>query len=335
MRRHLGRTTPVLADPGRTQLAARLALGFLAVAVVAALLSDRIGLSIFGERDWANGRRLTIAIAAMWALGVGLGEDAADLLEQCLVAAVLVNAGIAVIQGATGFGLAEDRAPGLLDNPVYLALLVGGLWLVVRRLPTNLVGWGAAIVLAAIQTSGSRSALFVVLLGTARLQPKRIVGITVLCLAAGLVVGGLAAKLGEDSTSGTSRTISSISGDTLTSRVEVWSMATHAIRDHPLLGAGPGRFLAATGKYTTLKLTKAEGLDSQFVDAHNILVEYGVTTGLIGLALQVRVPRRCLRSERVGVPPSPASPSSLSPCTSSSRRMPSSRRSYSSRSGPP
>ena len=64
-------------------------------------------------------------------------------------------------------------------------------------------------------------------------------------------------------------------------------MATHAIRDHPLLGAGPGRFLAATGKYTTLKLTKAEGLDSQFVDAHNILVEYGVTTGLIGLALLV------------------------------------------------
>ena len=146
---------PALADPGRTQLAARLALGFLAVAVVAALLSDRIGLSIFGQRDWANGALLTIAIAAMWALGVGLGEDAADLLEQCLVAAVLVNAGIAVIQGATGFGLAEDRAPGLLDNPVYLApLLVGGLWLVVRRLPTNLVGWGAAIVLlaAAVQT---------------------------------------------------------------------------------------------------------------------------------------------------------------------------------------
>ena len=51
-------------------------------------------------------------------------------------------------------------------------------------------------------------------------------------------------------------------------------MATHAIRDHPVLGAGPGRFLAATGKYQTLKLTNADVLDQQFVDAHNIIVEY-------------------------------------------------------------
>jgi tetratricopeptide (TPR) repeat protein len=54
-----------------------------------------------------------------------------------------------------------------------------------------------------------------------------------------------------------------------------------------LLGSGPGRFLAATGKYATLKLTNAEGLDSQFTDAHNFLIEYAVTTGVIGLAVLV------------------------------------------------
>ena len=261
--------------------------------MLAALLSDRIGSSIFGLQLWANGALLTFALVGMWSVGIGFGKKSAALFELCLLVSILANAGIAVVQGLTGVGLIDERAPGTLDNPVYLApLLIGGLWLASRRLHANPVAWGGAIVLlaAAIQTSGSRSALLLfplVLIGTARLESLRIVALCTACLVGGLVLGGVAANVGEGNISSTARTVNSIDSGTFTTRLEVWSMASHAIRDHPVLGAGPGRFLAATGKYTTLKLTKAEGLDSQFTDAHNFFIEYGVTTGLVGLALLV------------------------------------------------
>jgi hypothetical protein len=55
--------------------------------------------------------------------------------------------------------------------------------------------------------------------------------------------------------------------------------------ERPVLGSGPGRFRAATSRFRTLRLVRAEGADRLFVDAHDMIVEYAVTTGLPGLAL--------------------------------------------------
>jgi tetratricopeptide (TPR) repeat protein len=68
-------------------------------------------------------------------------------------------------------------------------------------------------------------------------------------------------------------------------RLETWLSARHAVAERPVLGSGPGRFRAATSRFRTLRLVRAEGADRLFVDAHDLPVEYAVTTGLPGLAL--------------------------------------------------
>ena len=53
---------------------------------------------------------------------------------------------------------------------------------------------------------------------------------------------------------------------------------------HPLLGTGPGQFRAATSRLRTVAIARAETPDRLYVDAHNLVVEFATTTGLLGLA---------------------------------------------------
>ena len=178
-------------DP-RTRLAARIGMVFVAVAVLAAIVSGRFGNSLFGLDAIANGLILTTALLGAWALGKSLHAQATPLLELCLLGCGLLNAGVAVVQGATGLGLIADRAPGFFDNPVFLApLLVGGLWLAVHRASSSIWMLGGCVVLlaAAIQTSGSRSALLVlpiVVAATVWTVGWRIAGVVTVSLVVGL-----------------------------------------------------------------------------------------------------------------------------------------------------
>lgn len=269
------------------------AIAFLAVAALATALSPQPILSLFGMYVWGTGLLFVAALVGAWALGARVDAGGVGSVQLALIGGILVNAVVAVVQGAFAldvepFTRYEGRAAGLLSNPVYLAtLMAGGLALVVPRVRSNLPRWGTAtvVVAAALQLSGSRFALAlaVVVAVVTLVRGGRAVLPAVVALVLGLVLGvGIGALGGTTTGSGRVQTGGEVG---TTARLHAWASARHAIGDHPVVGAGPGRFRAATSRYRDLALVRSEGPDRLFVDAHNIFVEYATTTGLLGVAV--------------------------------------------------
>ncbi len=209
-------------------------------------------------------------------------------------------------------GLHEARAYGLVGNPVYLAaLLVGGLWMLYHQTDRLAVAATLTFVFAAaLQLSGTRSAIALVMVGVVVAATKdwRRVAVLLVVTVLGLGAGAAVAATGA-ATSGTERLADPSLGG-FRSRTEAWISATHAVGDRPMLGAGPGRYAAATTRYKTLAFSRAEGPARFFADAHNIVVEYAVTTGLVGvllfigwvlLAIRNAGPRSPLGAAAVGI----------------------------------
>jgi O-antigen ligase/polysaccharide polymerase Wzy-like membrane protein len=137
-----------------------------------------------------------------------------------------------------------------------------------------------------LQVAGGRfgaALLAAAVAGAWRAAGGRTAALLAVCLGAGLLLGtGLARQNGGVSV--TSRaSVAAASG--VRPRLESWASARHAIAERPLLGHGPGRYRGATGEFRTLRLARDEGPDRLYADAHNLVVEYGVTTGLPGVAL--------------------------------------------------
>jgi len=263
---------------------ARFGLAFCVWGLLSSILSPHPALALFGLYISGNGELMVLAIAGAWAVGCVAGAGARQTIEWALLTAVGINTIVALAQGVSGAG----RTTGAFNNPVYLAgLLSGGLWLIIRRFSGDWRVWGAAAaaVAAAIQMSGSRSSIVlmpVVAVAAGRVLPFRRAVLVATFLAGGLLLGGLLFTVGGGS-SATSRVAGETSG--FRSRLEAWSEAGHALARRPVLGEGPGRFQEATAPFRTLRFAKAEGPDSTFGDAHNLVVEYAVTTGLVGAAL--------------------------------------------------
>lgn len=278
------------AEPSRGRLAAAIAVAFGMWVLVASFASGHPALSMLGRFATSNGALLSLSLLASWAIGFSAGVEASTLLEKALFVAVMANAGVAVVQGLTSRGLIAGRAPGFFDNPVYLSgLLVAGLWLLAHRLRRHPAAGGTCIfaVAIAIQMSGSRVAIVLlplVLIAVVVGLGKRAGASFVAFLFPGVVVGALLLAP-VSGPSGTSRLSAGTSGTGYRSRLEAWAFASHAIADRPIVGAGPGLFHAATGRYETLRFARDEGADRTFVDAHNLFVEYAVTTGVAGALL--------------------------------------------------
>jgi len=277
------------SDARRPALAAA---AFLLVAAVAAGFSPQPALSLFGLYDWGTGLVFVAVLVGAWALGATLDARGAASVEVALISGILVNAVVALVQGgiatnATPFTRYEGRAAGLLGNPVQLgALMLGGLALLLPRVRSNPVRWAAATVLvaAALQLSGSRFALgLAVVVGAISLVQHRRRALTgVGALAVGLLFGvGIGAVGGA--TTGAGRVEAGGGSVSTTARLHAWASAGRAVADRPVLGAGPGRFRAATSPHRDLALVRAEGAGRLFFDAHNIFVEYTTTTGILGL----------------------------------------------------
>ena len=273
--------------------AALAAIAFLAVAALATALSPQPILSVFGLYNWGTGLLFVAALVGAWALGASVDGAGTEPVENALIAGVLVNAIVAVVQGGFSLGVDpftrfEGRAAGLLGNPVYLATLAaGGLALVLPRVNSNLARWGSATVLvaAALELSGSRSALAIaVVVGIVMLVRERRNAIRpVAALALGLVLGAMIGFAGG-ATTGSGRVQAGGESVGTTARLHLWASAGHAVANRPVLGSGPGLFGAATSRYRDLALVHAEGADRRLVDAHNVVVEYATTTGLLGLS---------------------------------------------------
>lgn len=267
-------------------------LVFLSIAALATALSPQPVLSVIGLYDWGAGLLFVAVLVGAWALGTSLDAEAVPSVELALIAGVLVNAVVGVVQGAFSLDAApftryEGRAAGLLGNPVHFGtLMIAGLALVLPRVRNKPLRWGAATVLvaAAVQLSGSRFALalaiLLALVTLVRERRRAVLGAATIVL--GLVLGvGIGAAGGT--TTGAGRVEPGGGTVTPTARLHTWRNAGHAIADRPLLGSGPGRYRAATSPYRDLALVHAEGPDRLFVDAHNVFVEYATTTGILGV----------------------------------------------------
>src|SRR5947209_2273232 len=278
------------SDARPTALAA---MAFIAVAALATALCPQPILSLFGLYNWGTGLLFVAALVGAWALGASVDRRGVDVVGNALIAGILVNAVVAIVQGALALDVApftryEGRAAGLLSNPVHPATLTaGGVALLVPRVRTNPRRWGAALVLvaAALQLSGSRFALALAIgVGVVVLVRGRQAAV----LAAAALVLGLLLGLGVGAvggaTTGSGRVQAGGESVGTTARLRAWAAAGHAIAEHPLLGSGPGRYRAATSAHRDLALVRAEGADRLFVDAHNLVVEYAATTGLVGAA---------------------------------------------------
>ena len=233
-----------------------------------------------------------LAMVGVWAIGTCSGRRGPESVEQALIIGVLVNVCIAVVQVFTDLtSVRRGRSLGVqptgsMGQPAHLAaLLLGGLWLLARRVDTSRWYTAAAVVLvaASIEMTAERFPLIlclplvVVVTWRKPIRTKAIVGGLI---AVGVVIGVGLTQFTTDRTSATSRLAGDVGN---TPRTENYAGGVHALLERPLLGWGPARYVAATAPERTEALERVNP-DSIFVDVNDWPLHWAVTTGLIGLA---------------------------------------------------
>jgi O-antigen ligase len=290
-----GLALPTLARlVARRDPAAIAAVAFLAAGGLAAMLADRRAIAFFGLYNIGNGWLFYAAVMAMWALGRSASERGRSELPVAIAGGLVVSAVIAVVQtvadlSAYQLGRPLGRADALLGNPVHLGTvtaagfaLAGVQWTNRRGWPWLAVGFLCSV---GLQLSGSRFGLGVAVLALAVLlvvrNDARALAVAAV-FAVGLAGGEVVSRAGE-APSGATR-VANVESSGFTARTEMWKASLTAIGERPLLGAGPAGFREATSPHRSLEMATAEGPDRVFADAHNVVVEVAVTTGLLGLA---------------------------------------------------
>ncbi len=279
-----------LLRPGAYALAARSLVAFLVVAFVSAVLSRSPFTGVFGLYQWGTGWLFWCAVAACFAFGATFSDAGRKRLADAVVAGALVEALIAVVQRAGDVAggwmrlYQGSQADGLLANPVYLeALCIGGLALVCRRCCEEDVRWAVAapLLAAALQLSHERLGigLLALLLGAtiARFRSRRALAVVAATVGGFLATWAAAGVL----TRGTLSGAVDVGG---TPRLVAWKLFARAVTHHPLLGVGPGQTRNAFYSEETLATVRKIGESFYFADAHDIVLEVAVTTGLLGLA---------------------------------------------------
>src|SRR5207237_9857353 len=118
---------------------------------------------------WGTGFLFVVALASAWALGASLDAPARRGVERALIAAVLVNAVLGLLETVADLddfriGKVFGRAMGLLGSPIHLGMAcAAGLALLASRRFGRTGAWALAVVLmaGALQASGTRAALLV------------------------------------------------------------------------------------------------------------------------------------------------------------------------------
>lgn len=288
-----------LARSGPLRFPARLAVGFLIVALVSALLSPSPLTGIFGLYLWGTAWLFWLAVVGGWAIGASLDEDGRRLLFAGLLFGVLANACLGIVQVlgvkhipsllsiSTLLTPYEGQADGFLGNPIHLeSMLMGGLALVLGRCCRKPWPWAVPVLVMAValEMSSERLALVLVCLLIAYAlwkYPWR---------RAAIYAGTIVLGYGLGLISGTGVTVAgrvdeSTTNTTYGLRLKMWETSLRAVAHHPLLGIGPGQTRTATAALITPAFQRLLGPGRYFTDAHNILLEVLVTTGIVGLAL--------------------------------------------------
>jgi O-antigen ligase len=282
--------------------AARAAVGFVVVAGIATVLSKAPLHSLVGGYTTMTGLLFFAGLAACWALGTGVGAADRRLVENAIIWAAALNALVAFYQrfpGLKGVGLGMyngNQPDGLLGNPVFFgALLAASLALLAPRMFENPGVWAPVTALVAFATalSGERLPVLVAVvvvawsiwalhrssgrgLRDALSRTRAIVyGAT---SAVALLVGSIIPGPGSFAT----HLAGSTATETFGARFGAWLVGLHALVAQPVFGAGPSQFEAATVPHYSVAFARTTA-QRFFDDAHNMVVEVAVTTGVLGL----------------------------------------------------
>jgi Flp pilus assembly protein TadD len=298
----------VPAQSPAQQWAARCAVGFVVMGALAVVLSAEPALSIVGQFAQPTGWLFMVGLGGCWALGTGLGSPERRLIETAILAGAAVNAVIAALQVLIGLNALDlpdygSNPTGVFGNPVYLAaILAGSVALVGLRFVAEPKRYGPLVALfgLGIGMSGERlpGLLCLAVAGWILWRAWRQRGPSAesaLTWRRAIVLGGLlvASLVGGSLLTAlrvggglVNHAATSTASETFGQRISVWFTALHAIAAHPLLGPGPGQFLTATSPYFSESFTRAiKG--ANFLDAHDVVIEYATTIGLIGAGFLV------------------------------------------------
>jgi tetratricopeptide (TPR) repeat protein len=287
-----------LAIASRYAWQARVAIAFVVVATISAIVSPSPLVGFFGLYEWGEGVIFFLALVCAWALGVTLNAVGREWLLRGLLIGVGANAVAAVAQvlfhlttesaDLSGFGLFNgDQADGMMGNPIHLeALLMGGLALVLGRACRERWTWLPLVALftAALEFSSERwgvlllAVLCLYALWAYRATAIRFIGASLVGFAIP-IVSGVGETLGH-------RVSSSSTAATYTLRAGAWITSVKATLLHaPLLGFGPGEARNAIFRYETASFVRQLTPNRDFTDMHDFFVNVFVMTGLAGFGL--------------------------------------------------
>ena len=271
------------------------ALVFVVLSGCSAALSPNATVAVFGKYHLGTGWVFAVAVAGAWAIGAQLSHQDRNLVAKAIGVGVALNivvAALMLVVDLSPFQLFPigGRPAGLLGNPVYLASVITGATLAMLvHVETSRLALAAAPPLGlALQTTGSRAALLVAAVAVVTLMiARRHVRVVVfaLLLGAGALGGSALVSLGgrTDASAGSvARLQAGHASGGFAPRLETWRSTPETIAQRPLLGTGPGTFALATSRNRTFAVAKAEGPERLFADAHNLVIEYAVTTGILG-----------------------------------------------------
>lgn len=235
---------------------------------------------------------------AAFALGASsAGTPTRERVLESLFAATGATGAIAVVQrvGVDPFGiqssLDRSRAWGTFGNASLLGAF-GALVLpiAIARLHDRAVGsgrwraWptiGAAGAAVSLATAGSRGALVGAIAGLLVLaflrRPARnlaLVGVAAVALIGLLVPGTSERVLGQ----------SELAASTASGRLDQWGLSLELIGDRPVLGSGPETYRLRFPAVIDDDFERDHGGDVVHDRAHNLVLDLGVTVGIVGIA---------------------------------------------------
>ncbi|MDD0973751.1 O-antigen ligase family protein [Pseudomonas fontis] len=277
----------------------RLLLGFLALYALSFLASDSTEMSLGHFRELAVGLLL-------FAITLLIGREL-NLPLMCRLVTLSVTLTCIMAMFSAKYQ-DEGRAAGLLEDPNVFAMLIAiavpmALWLVLKS-PNWLqrLFWIACclLLLAGMTKTNSRSGLVVLLLSlgivlfhyrdqVARVRPRHLgfamLGLAILLpTAAALMPPAYVARI--QSLALLKSGVNAFQDDSLGRRSSYIVVGSKMIREHPLLGTGPGTFPL---QYATTGYAKAFSANKKVGDlyrrAHNtyleIFSEVGVPAGIL------------------------------------------------------
>lgn len=237
-----------------------------------------------------------LGCAGAFAIGARLTSGDRSWLFGGILAGALVNSAMALYQTLAlptsgTFGPYQgNQADGLLGNPVFLeSLLLGAIALVaVRAAKCRLktaafIAWSACLVVMAVALEFSDERAAVGLLAVLLLALLAVYRWRGLFAGAPIALGYLVGYLGAGHSLG-GRIAQGTSSVGFHQRLDLWRFAATAFLHRPIIGFGPNELEAATNPRMSLAFARTLQAGKIFSDAHDIVIEVAVTTGVLGLA---------------------------------------------------